>query len=75
MGDTKPRNLAHGLRDELERNLDLLLAYKEIDALPNACGAFAMAAIWQTTRDTGDAILAGDLPEMIRCYERLKAHE
>ena len=70
-----PLNLAQGLYDELERTLDLLLTYAKLNQEPNVYCDFAIAAIRQTIRQTGQALLEGDIVAMIRCYEQLKEHE
>ena len=60
-------NLIEGLQKELERNRELLRAYKEIPA-----GAFGAVMIEQGIKETEKAIAEGDIVKMLACYKKLQ---
>ena len=66
----KTETLADGIQRELKRNREILFIYKGIPA-----GAFGATMIESLIVDTERAMLEGDLPKMITCYQKLKESE
>ena len=69
------KTLADGLQEELSRCRELLVQYAEVSKMPGVFTGFAVAHIKADIERTEKAILAGDVVEMMRCYEALKGKE
>lgn len=65
---TETSNLATSLQDELKRNRDLLLFYKEIGPV----GTFGFTMISQDIDNATKAIMEGDVAAMIQSFNTLK---
>lgn len=61
-------NLIEGIQQELERNREILQAYRDIG--PN--GAFGVMIIKIKIQEAEQAIANGDTVKMLACYKKLQ---